>query len=85
MTLQLNRKSIQGRSRNSFGGAEVLEASLSSGLRTRLAGHVSLSAPLTPNLKRRGELSVFGLEKDFTHFASCFEGVRGLKAVIRVS
>lgn len=63
----------------------MLEASFSSGLKTRLAGHISLSAPLTPDLRNRGELSIFGLEKDYTHFASCYEGIRGLKTLVRVS
>ncbi|THH09565.1 hypothetical protein EW145_g1916 [Phellinidium pouzarii] len=75
--------SIQGRSRNTFGGAETLEAAFSSGLKTRLAGHIALSAPISPNLKTHGEISVFGLEKDLTGFASCVEGVRGLRAIIR--
>lgn len=76
---------LQMRLRNALGGAETLEASLSSGLRTRLAGHVSLGAPITPDLKTRGELSVFGLEKDWTALSSCVEGVRGVRASIRVS
>ncbi|KAI5118902.1 hypothetical protein M0805_002818 [Coniferiporia weirii] len=75
--------SIQGRARNAFGGAETLEATFSTGLKTRLAGHIALSAPISPSLKTRGEISVFGLERDLTAFASCIEGVRGLRAVIR--
>ncbi|EJD05373.1 uncharacterized protein FOMMEDRAFT_118409 [Fomitiporia mediterranea MF3/22] len=75
--------SVQGRIRNAFGGAEILETTLSSGLRTRLAGHVSISAPLTPSLRTRGELSVFGIEKDLTAYASCVEGIRGVRAAIK--
>ncbi len=50
-----------------------------------MAFNASLSAPLTGNLKTRGELSVFGLERDNTSYCSAMEGVRGLKAVVRVS
>jgi outer membrane protein insertion porin family len=78
-------KSVQSRFRNTFGGAETLEANVSSGIKTRLAGHISLSAPLTPSLKTRWELQAFGVERDHTNFASCFEGARGVKAIIRVS
>lgn len=78
--------SIHARARNAFGGAETIEAALSSGLRTRLAGNVTLSTPiLNPDLTTRGELSVFGVEKDFTGFSSCVEGARGLRASIKVS
>ena len=77
--------SLQVRLRNVLGGAETLEGSLSSGLRTRLAGHVSLGAPIRPDLRTRGEISVFGLEKDLTAVASHVEGVRGVRAAVRVS
>lgn len=50
-----------------------------------MAGNLSLSAPLTPSLATRGELSLFGLERDYTSYASCIEGARGLRALIRVS
>ena len=76
---------LQMRLRNALGGAETVEAALSSGLRTRLAGHIALGAPVTPDSKTRGELSVFGLEKDWTSLSSCVEGVRGVRASIRVS
>ena len=68
-----------------FGGAETVEASFSSGLKTRMAGNFTLSAPLSPSLQSRGEISLFGLEKDYNYFASCVEGTRGLRAAIRVS
>ena len=77
--------SLQMRLRNALGGAETLEAAMSSGLRTRLAGHVLLGLPLTSDLKTRGELSLFGLEKDWTALSSCIEGTRGVRAAIRVS
>ena len=76
------------RVRNAFGGAETFEANLSFGTTTRVAFNASLSAPLaalTGNLNTRGEVSVFGLERDNTFYCSAMEGVRGLKAVVRVS
>ncbi|TDL19639.1 mitochondrial protein [Rickenella mellea] len=75
--------SVQGKIRNVFGGAEVLEGSVSLGTRTRKAFNLSLSAPLTSSLKTRGELLAYGLERDYTSFASCVEGERGVKATIR--
>ena len=74
-----------GRIRNTFGGAETLEANLSLGTKTRKSFRVSLAAPLTPDLQTHAELMAFGLEKDCTAFASCMEGIRGVKAVVRVS
>ncbi|KAI0825955.1 surface antigen-domain-containing protein [Irpex lacteus] len=74
------------RVRNAFGGAETFEANLSFGTTTRVAFNAALSAPLaalTGNLKTRGEVSVFGLERDNTFYCSAMEGVRGLKAVVR--
>jgi outer membrane protein insertion porin family len=73
------------RVRNAFGGAEAFEAQLSFGTKTRIAYNASLTAPLTSNLKTRGELTVFGLERDSTSYCSAFEGVRGVKAAVRVS
>lgn len=73
------------RVRNAFGGAEAFEAHLAFGTTTRVAYNASLTAPLTNNLKTRGELSIFGFERDNTPFCSASEGVRGVKAVVRVS
>ena len=53
--------------------------------KTRMSFNASLSAPLTSNLKTRGEVALFGLERDNSSFASSSEGVRGLRAVVRVS
>ncbi|KAG6920102.1 hypothetical protein DXG01_010170 [Tephrocybe rancida] len=72
-----------GRVRNVFGGAEIFEASLSYGTKTRRSFRASLTAPLTSDLDTYGELSAYGLERDNTSFASCTEGLRGLKATIR--
>ena len=52
--------------RNVFGGAENLEASASLGTRTKHAYNVNLSAPLTRDLRTRGEFSMYSAEKDFT-------------------
>ncbi|RDB18693.1 SAM50-like protein SPAC17C9.06 [Hypsizygus marmoreus] len=75
--------SATGRIRNVFGGAEVLEANISFGTKTRRAFRGSLTAPITSDLQTHGELMAFGLERDNTSFASCMEGLRGVKAVVR--
>ncbi|TCD68158.1 hypothetical protein EIP91_011436 [Steccherinum ochraceum] len=71
------------RVRNVFGGAETFEANLAFALKTRVSFNASLSAPITRTLGTRGEISVYGLDKDNSFFASHQEGVRGLKAVLR--
>ncbi|EAU81471.1 mitochondrial protein [Coprinopsis cinerea okayama7 len=75
--------SASARVRNVFGGAETFTANLSLGTKTRRSFTASLSAPLTPDLNTFGEFSVYGLERDQTSYASCFEGLRGLKAVVK--
>ncbi|KAI0077621.1 hypothetical protein K474DRAFT_1661556 [Panus rudis PR-1116 ss-1] len=72
------------RIRNAFGGAETVEANLAFATKTRVSFNASLSAPLTHTLRTRGEVSLFGMERDNTSYASHFEGVRGVKAVIRI-
>ncbi|RDX46703.1 hypothetical protein OH76DRAFT_1406788 [Lentinus brumalis] len=71
------------RVRNAFGGAETFEANVAFATKTRMSYNASLSAPLTSNLKTRGEFSVFGMERDNSSFASSSEGVRGLRALVR--
>ncbi|CAL1709271.1 unnamed protein product [Somion occarium] len=71
------------RVRNVFGGAETFEANLAFATKTRVSFHASLSAPLTRTLGTRGEISLFGTERDNTSYASHFEGVRGIRAVVR--
>ncbi|KAH9941297.1 surface antigen-domain-containing protein [Epithele typhae] len=73
------------RIRNAFGGAETFEANVSFATKTRMSFNGSLSAPLTSTLKTRGEVSVFGLERDNSSFASSSEGIRGVRAVVRTN
>ncbi|OCH87076.1 hypothetical protein OBBRIDRAFT_796568 [Obba rivulosa] len=75
--------SVTCRVRNTFGGAETFEANVSVATQTRVAFQAALSAPLTRDLKTRGEVALFGLERDNSAYASCAEGVRGLRAVLR--
>ncbi|KZT10437.1 uncharacterized protein LAESUDRAFT_644455 [Laetiporus sulphureus 93-53] len=71
------------RMRNAFGGAETFEANLAFATKTRVSFHADLSVPLTRTLKTRGEVSLFGLEKDNSSYASSSEGVRGFRAIVR--
>ncbi|KAJ7138464.1 surface antigen-domain-containing protein [Mycena crocata] len=75
--------SIVARLRNVFGGAETFEANLSLGTTTRKAFNATFAAPLTSNLHTYGEMHLFGLERDHSSFASCTEGLRGAKALVR--
>lgn len=78
-------QSATARARNFFGGAETFEAEISLGTKTRRSYRATLTAPLTHTLKTTGELSIFGLERDNSSYVSSAEGLRGLKAVVRVS
>ncbi|KAJ3485635.1 hypothetical protein NLI96_g4835 [Meripilus lineatus] len=71
------------RIRNTFGGAETFEANLAFATKTRVSFNASLGAPLTRTLGTRGEISLFGLERDNSSYASHTEGVRGVKALVR--
>ncbi|KAK0492788.1 surface antigen-domain-containing protein [Armillaria luteobubalina] len=75
--------SITARVRNVFGGAEMFEANVSTGTTTRQSYHGTLSAPITPDLGTRVELAVFAMQRDNTSFASCWESLQGLKAILR--
>ncbi|KAH6900840.1 mitochondrial protein [Coprinopsis sp. MPI-PUGE-AT-0042] len=75
--------SASARVRNVFGGAETFSANLSLGTKTKRSFTASLNAPLTSDLNTFGEVSVYGLERDQTSYASCFEGLRGFKASIK--
>ncbi|KAJ7198619.1 surface antigen-domain-containing protein [Mycena haematopus] len=74
---------IMAQLRNVFGGAETFTANLSHGTTTKMAFNATLTAPLTPNLNTSGEMHLFGHERDLSSFASCKEGVRGAKALVR--
>lgn len=78
------QKTAVARIRNVFGGAETFEANGSMGTKTRRAFRGAFSFPLTSNMSTTAELSAYGEERDLTTYASCFEGLRGSKAVIRV-
>ncbi|KAI9058029.1 hypothetical protein FKP32DRAFT_1582533 [Trametes sanguinea] len=75
--------SATARVRNAFGGAETLEANVAFATKTRMSFNASLTAPLSSDLKTRGELALFGMERDNSSFASSYEGIRGLRAVLR--
>ncbi|KAJ7512571.1 surface antigen-domain-containing protein [Mycena galericulata] len=75
--------SIVARVRNVFGGAETFEANLALGTTTRRSFNATFTAPLTSNLNTWGETQLFGLERDHSSFASCSEGLRGAKALVR--
>ncbi|KAL9709920.1 hypothetical protein Ac2012v2_006980 [Leucoagaricus gongylophorus] len=75
--------SATGRIRNVFGGAETFEANIAFGTKTRRSFRASLSAPISRDLDTIAELNTYGLERDLTSFASCFEGLRGVRAVVR--
>ncbi|KAF8221118.1 hypothetical protein L208DRAFT_1455434 [Tricholoma matsutake] len=72
-----------GRIRNVFGGAEIFEAYLAFGTKTRKSFRASVTAPITSDLETHAELMVFGLDKDCSTYASCTEGSRGIKAIVR--
>jgi outer membrane protein insertion porin family len=78
-------QAVTARVRNVFGGAELLEGNLSFGTKTRHSYRALFSAPLTNTLNTRGELTVFELERDNSSYASSYEGLRGIKATVRVS
>ena len=63
----------------------MFEANVSTGTTTRQSYHGTLSAPITPDLDTRAELAVFAMQRDNTSFASCWESLQGLKAILRVS
>ncbi|PFH50483.1 hypothetical protein AMATHDRAFT_144908 [Amanita thiersii Skay4041] len=75
--------SATARVRNVFGGAEVFEANIAAGTKTKKSFRATLSLPLTSTLDTRGEFIAYGLERDQTSYASCFEDLKGAKAVIR--
>lgn len=58
---------------------------MSAGTKTRRAFQASLAAPITPDLRTRAELAVFGLQRDNSSYASSSEALHGVRASVRVS
>ncbi|CAE6443997.1 unnamed protein product [Rhizoctonia solani] len=84
--------SITARIRNAFGGAESVEGALAFGNKTTRSGNLRCEWPvivgtgeLSPNGDGsvRGEIGLFGLERDETWYASIREGVKGFRACLR--
>ncbi|KAJ7089333.1 surface antigen-domain-containing protein [Mycena belliarum] len=75
--------SLVANMRNAFGGAETMTADISLGTTTRRAFNVLFTAPLTSSVRTFGELHLFGTERDHSTFASCTEGLRGARALVR--
>ncbi|KAF7331606.1 Bac-surface-Ag domain-containing protein [Mycena kentingensis (nom. inval.)] len=75
--------SLDATIRNVFGGGETLTANASVGTATTKAFNAAFTVPLTPSLWTRGELQAFVSETDFTKSASCTEGIRGVRALVR--
>ncbi|KDR72490.1 hypothetical protein GALMADRAFT_73815 [Galerina marginata CBS 339.88] len=71
------------RIRNLFGGAETFEANFSLGTKTRRAFRAALTAPLSSHMNTFGELSAYDMANDLSTHASCTEGLRGIRAVLR--
>ncbi|KAB5592902.1 Small nuclear ribonucleoprotein hPrp3 [Ceratobasidium theobromae] len=84
--------SVTARIRNAFGGAETIESAVAFGTNTTRSGHLQCEWPVVVGTGElgsngdggvRGELSVFGLERDATWYASVREGVKGFRACLR--
>lgn len=58
---------------------------MSLGTKTRRAFRATLVTPLTPQMNAFGEIAAYGLERDLTSYASCTEGLKGVRGVLRVS
>jgi len=70
------------RVRNLWGQAEVFEASVGLGNKTRASCQVRAEAPLWA-ARARGELSANASERDFSGFASCNETSKGVAARLK--
>ena len=76
-------QSASVRIRDVLGGAETFEANISLGTKTCRSFRASITTPLIPSMNTFSELSAYGMEKDTT-YASCTEGLRGLRTIVRV-
>lgn len=54
------------------------------GTKTRRSFRASFSAPVSRDLNTTAELGTYDVDRDITSFASCFEGLRGVRAAVRV-
>ncbi|WAR60942.1 hypothetical protein PtB15_13B193 [Puccinia triticina] len=70
------------RARNVFGRAEVFEATVGLGNKTRASGQVRAEAPLLA-ARARAELAVNACERDHSGFASCNETIKGVAAKLK--
>ena len=76
---------MSARAENLFGGAERIEGVLEAGTRTRNAWEVKLQSPIAANPNMLGEVSVFGMARDYKFFASHELLQRGAHAKLKVS
>ncbi|KAG9102535.1 hypothetical protein FRC06_001844 [Ceratobasidium sp. 370] len=84
--------SVTARIRNAFGGAETVEGAVAFGTQMTRSGHLRCEWPVvvgTGEAKEggdgsvRGEVGVFGVERDASWYASVKEGVKGFRACLR--
>jgi outer membrane protein insertion porin family len=75
---------MSARAENLFGGAERIEGVLEAGTRTRNAWEVKFQSPIAARSDITGELSVFGLARDYKFFASHELMQRGAHAKLKV-
>ncbi|KAG8770599.1 hypothetical protein FRC12_004168 [Ceratobasidium sp. 428] len=84
--------SVTARIRNAFGGAETIEGAIAFGTQTTRSGHLRCEWPVvvgTGEIKEggdgsvRGDVGVFGVQRDASWYASVKEGVKGFRACLR--
>ncbi|KAG8746270.1 hypothetical protein FRC10_005519 [Ceratobasidium sp. 414] len=84
--------SLTARIRNAFGGAETVEGAVAFGTQMTRSGHLRCEWPVvvgTGEIKEggdgsiRGDVGVFGAERDASWYASVKEGVKGFRACLR--
>jgi outer membrane protein insertion porin family len=76
---------MSARAENLFGGAERIEGVLEAGTRTRNAWEVKFQSPIAARYDIMGELSVFGMARDYKFFASHELLQRGAHAKLKVA
>jgi outer membrane protein insertion porin family len=75
---------MSARAENLFGGAERIEGVLEAGTRTRNAWEVKFQSPIAARSDILGEISIFGMARDYKFFASHELLQRGAHAKIKV-